>query len=269
MLLAVPSVTLAGPPASPAGALVVERDADLDPGAEVSVAVELRDGVGRIDPNSGSRTPWLRWTVTGLPAAGVPDADCGGRDPDDPLRPFGAWRWYTGYDPDTGAIVVEATRRCLPTDAPPPAAPPDFPTIEDAWNSVRLRAPRVERDPPARGITGLETQVWTGEAAPVSIDANVSGYSATGTATVVGYTVRVDDGPTYVLPAAGDRAAPLLRRVFETKGAHRITVGVRWHGVATFTGPDLASARTADIGVAHLTTTITYPVHEVRAVLLR
>jgi hypothetical protein len=57
--------------------------------------------------------------------------------------------------------------------------------------------------------------------------------------------------------------------VFETKGAHTVEVGAVWKGVATLTGGDLLTPVVADMGYAVIDLAVRYPVHEVRAVLLR
>ena len=63
----------------------------------------------------------------------------------------------------------------------------------------------------------------------------------------------------------GSNGDPIAHHVFETKGTHTLHVSVAWHGVATFDGPGLTTPVTVTIGDATITTTQTYPVHEVRA----
>jgi hypothetical protein len=146
----------------------------------------------------------------------------------------------------------------------PPAPPPlpRLPTVEEAWAAAHLPDPVVTTDPAVRGITGLETRISTTGPTTMSVDASVSGYHMIATVHLDHYTIRVDGGP----PVTADHDA----YTFETKGNHTIEIAAVWRGEATLTGPDLiAPIHIDDIGTATLTTTRTYPVHEVRSVLQR
>ncbi|HYL52934.1 MAG TPA: hypothetical protein VEZ15_13250 [Acidimicrobiia bacterium] len=159
--------------------------------------------------------------------------------------------------------VVADYRVCVPIQPAGDAANfalPRPPTLEETWRAARLPAPTVLTDPAARGITGLDTRIWTTGAHTASIAAAVRGYRIVGTATLDHYTISVDGGPV--------QDAGSGHYTFETKGRHTIAIGAVWHATATLTGPDLiAPVVLPDIGTATITTTRTYPVHEVRAVL--
>ena len=146
---------------------------------------------------------------------------------------------------------------------------PELPTIEAIWRESHLPEPSIGLDPATRGITGLDTRIWTETGNHLVIAATLNGYRISGTADVTGYRVQVDDGPAVTTDAAGSNGDPIAHHVFETKGTHTLHVSVVWHGVATFDGPGLTTPVTATIGDATITTTQTYPVHEVRAVLQR
>ena len=150
---------------------------------------------------------------------------------------------------------------------PSPPQPPRLPTIEEVWRHAQLPTPTVGLDPASRGITGLDTRIWTTTGTTLAISATLDGYTISGTATVTAYTVQVDGGPVVLAPTGGDADDPIAHHVFETTGRHKVRIGVVWHGVATFTGPDLTSPVTLSIGDATITATRTYTVREVRSVL--
>jgi len=55
---------------------------------------------------------------------------------------------------------------------------------------------------------------------------------------------------------------------FETKGDHAIAVSAIWRGTTELTGPGLPGGLPAvDLGRAAITSTLTYPVNEIRSVL--
>jgi hypothetical protein len=161
-------------------------------------------------------------------------------------------------------ICVPFTNRTQP---PPPPPPPVLPTIEEVWRHAHLPTPVVGLDPASRGITGLDTRIWTETGTSLTIGASLDGYTITGTATVTGYLVQVDDEPATRTSTSGSASNPIAHYMFETKGKHQVRVGVLWHGVATFTGPALIAPVTISLGDATITATRAYTVNEVRGVL--
>jgi hypothetical protein len=178
----------------------------------------------------------------------------------DPNNPGAQFRIIvTGPD---GALLSNSVV-CVPFTTVDGAAVPTLPrppTLAETWRAADLPEPRVLTDPGTRGITGLETRIWTDGTTRKSIAATIRGFRIVGTALLDRYTISIDGGP-----AAN---APNGRYTFETKGAHTIAIGAVWHGTATLTGPGLdAPIFVPDIGTATLATTRTYPVNEIRSVL--
>jgi hypothetical protein len=159
--------------------------------------------------------------------------------------------------------VVADYRICVPIQpagVAPLVALPQPPTLAETWRAARLPAPTILTDPAIRGITGLDTRIWTSGPRTTTISAAIRGYRIVGTATLDHYTISVDGSPAH---DAGSG-----HYTFETKGHHTIEVGAVWHATATLTGPDLlAPVVLPDIGTATLTTTRAYPVNEIRSVL--
>ena len=246
---------------------MVNHDGKIDVGIIVSAP-----GVSSpIDVHGHSATPPIVWTVVGddHPRAGDLSALCA-PGPIDPTNPvFGVTYRLIGRTLD-GQVVGEQIV-CVPIVDPtaprPPPPVPQLPTIEAIWRESHLPEPLIGLDPATRGITGLDTRIWTETGNHLVIAATLNGYRIRGTADVTGYQVQVDDDPTVTTDAAGSNGDPIAHHVFETKGTHTLHVSVVWHGVATFDGPGLTTPVTVTIGDATITTTQTYPVHEVRAVL--
>jgi hypothetical protein len=177
-------------------------------------------------------------------------------------NPLGGAEYHVVGTAPNGAVAADY-RACVPIQpagVAPTVALPQPPTLAETWRAARLPAPAIHTDPATRGITGLDTRIWTTGSKTTSIAASIRGYRIVGTATVDHYTISVDGGR--VLDAGRGHYT------FETKGHHTIVVGAVWHATATLTGPDLAApVFLTDIGTATLTATRTYPVNEIRAVL--
>ncbi|MDQ1382923.1 MAG: hypothetical protein QOG65_302 [Actinomycetota bacterium] len=175
---------------------------------------------------------------------------------------FGFSFHFVGRDA-TGRIVDDRIECIAPTPGADPSQPPlpaipAVPTFGEAWNSAQIPAPTVILDPATRGITGLDTRISTTGPTEVVIAAGVRGYTITGTVTLGHYEIAVDDQP----PTNASNG----RYVFETKGNHTVAISAVWHGTATITGPG-STISGIDMGTATLTSTRTYPVHEIRSVL--
>jgi hypothetical protein len=218
----------------------------------------------------GHTQPPLIWTTIAPEPSGPGDiSQLCILNPGQTPSEFGATFRQIAVDPQTGRVVIDRLL-CIPLvdgHAPPPPPPPVLPTLEEVWKSAQLPTPVIGISPAKRGITGLDTHIWTETGNTVTISVSLDGYSVTGTATVVGYAVQVDDDAATKTDKAGRPDDPIAHHLFETKGDHKVSVGVIWHGVATFDGPDLEHPITVGIGDATITATLTYPVKEVRSVL--
>ena len=237
----------------------------VDPSGNVSVGVTVTTpGIDTpIDLSKGTSTQWLDWAVArDASRPGDLNGLCLPAQTDPAHVVLGVLYHVIGRDRATGAVVYDQFQ-CVPiTTADGKQGvpqPPQLPSVEEAWRAAHLPTPTILLDPASRGITGLDTHIWTDPQAPVEIAASVRGYTITGMATPAGYTVQVDDQPPTTTRDA--------HITFETKGGHTIRVGVVWHGIATLTGPDLAQPITTDIGTATITTTRQYQVNEIRSVL--
>jgi hypothetical protein len=179
-----------------------------------------------------------------------------------PGNPLGGTEYHIVGTAPNGAIVADY-RACVPiqpTGGGPTVALPQPPTLAETWRAARLPTPTILTDPATRGITGLDTRIWTTGPNTKTIAAAIRGYRIVGTATLDHYTISVDGGPA--------QDAGSGHYTFETKGAHTIAIGAAWHATATLTGPDLvAPVVLPDIGTATLTNTRSYPVNEIRSVL--
>jgi hypothetical protein len=259
---------------SPAAAVSPDFGGRVGDG-QVSVHVEVAmPGVGApLDLARNTSTPAVDFSVVDPGPARLGDltALClaGSDDRGQPV--LGYLHRVIGTERATQRIVYDDTS-CVPVTVPdagarrPPV--PQLPTLEEAWRAARLEAPTIRLDPSARGITGLDTRIWTDGPSSIAVSASVRGYAIIGTATVAGYTVRVDDEPPVTAGVSGDAAHPIAHHTFETKGRHLVRVGVVWRGRATFAGPDLAEPIEVDIGAATITSTRVYQVNEVRSILL-
>ncbi len=259
--------------ATPAAARGGSGTGSVGPGGNVTVGVTVTTGGSDspVDINGGGHTQIpLIWTTYAPDPSGPGDiSQLCLLNPGQTPPEFGAWFRQIAIDPQTGNVIVDRVF-CLPLidgHAPPPPPPPSLPTLEEVWRSAQLPTPAVGIDPAKRGITGLDTRIWTETGNTLSISVSLDGYSVTGTATVVGYVVQVDDDTATKTDTAGGPNNPIAHHIFETKGDHKVRVAVIWHGVATFDGPDLEHPITVGIGDATVTATLTYPVNEVRSVL--
>jgi hypothetical protein len=179
-----------------------------------------------------------------------------------PGNPLGGAEYHIVGTAPNGAVVADY-RACVPIQpagVSPTVALPQPPTLAETWRAAHLPAPTILTDPATRGITGLDTRIWTAGPETASIAAAIRDYGIVGTATLDHYTISIDGGPV--------QDAGSGHYTFETKGRHVIAIGAVWHATATLTGPNLtAPVVLSDIGTATLTTTRIYPVNEIRSVL--
>jgi hypothetical protein len=217
-------------------------------------------------PGDSSSLPLIQysvhWSTVPDPAHPGIDGACNAGTAAAPI--FGFYYHFVGRD-STGAIVDDRIECIAPTPGADPAEPPlpplpAVPTFGEAWNAAQIPAPTVTLDPATRGITGLDTRISTAGPTRIVIAATVGGYTITGTATLDHYEIAVDDHP------ATDASTGHF--TFETKGNHTVAISAVWRGTTTLAGPGLVGTTPGvDIGTATLTTTRTYPVHEIRSVL--
>jgi len=242
-----------------------------DGSIDVGVTVTTPGVDSPVDVNGSTATQPIVWTV-------VDDGPASSGDlshlclagPFDPEHPAFGWMYHLIGRALDGTLVPDKLV-CVPftnpAQQPPPPPPPVLPTIEEVWRHANLPTPVIGLDPATRGITGLDTRIWTESGTTLGISATLDGYAITGTATVIGYLVQVDDEPPIRATTGGSASSPIAHHIFETKGTHSVRIGVLWHGVATFSGPDLASPVTISIGDATITATRSYTVNEIRSVL--
>jgi hypothetical protein len=152
--------------------------------------------------------------------------------------------------------------------APPAPTLPQPPTIGEIWDAARLPTPLVGVSPPARGITGLPTWVWTTGSAPVAVGVALDGYRVTGVARVVGYGVYSGEGGWVRSDHAGAPGDPASAHTYETTGIYRLGVATLWTATAVMTGPGLTTPLTIDLGTAVVTNARDYPVVQIRSRLL-
>ena len=187
-------------------------------------------------------------------------------------RPVGTWFHVIGRD-NAGNIVVD-TQVCVPlvdlnSPAPPPPPPlPVAPTVAEIWRAVQIPPPELHVDPAARGVTGLATGLWTAGPNTVPVSVRLRGFTVTGVAHLVDYRFLTDEGLVGTTTDPGSSTSPAVRHVFETKGAHRVTVESEWTATITLTGPGMNTPIPIATGTATLHSSRDYPVVEIRSVLL-
>jgi hypothetical protein len=140
------------------------------------------------------------------------------------------------------------------------------------WRAVALPRPVVGANPVTRGVTGLDTRLWSGGAQTVQVAVSTGGFRITGTARVVEYRFATDEGYLGATTGPGDEAHPAAAHRFATKGAHSVSVASVWRATVSMAaigaGPGGAAPIPIDIDTAVLTATVDYPVVEVRSRLV-
>jgi hypothetical protein len=174
---------------------------------------------------------------------------------------------------DTAGNELSREVVCVPIEpggtippAPPPLPP--VPTIGEIW-AVAMRdipPPGLGVNPPNKGLTGLDTWLWHQGATQVAVSASIGPWSVTGTAYLTAVTYDTGDGASYNA-GAGSTAEPAVRHIYETKGTYQLTVTGHWEADVVLSGPGLPGAA-VPIGTAVLRSTYSYPVVEIRAVLV-
>jgi hypothetical protein len=244
-------------------------------GARLGVGIEASRGgyVAQIDARSPSLPVLVHYRSTAL-APGRPGELgnlCNAGTP--PAVVFGWLYDVVGYSND--GRVVSDTHECVPfpdqnARSSPPAAPalPVAPTVGDVWRAVALPPPVVGVNPVTRGVTGLDSWLWSGGPRTAQVAVTLGAFRVAGVARVVEYRFFTDEGYLGATASPGDASHPAFTHRFATKGDHTLSVASVWRANVTMVGPGGAGSIPVDIDVAVLTATVDYPVAEVRSRLV-
>ncbi len=244
-------------------------------GGRLLVGVEASAGgqVQQIDSRSSSLPALVHYRSTPLPPGrpGTLGNLCNAATPPDVV--FGWLYEVVGYTTD--GRMVSDTRVCVRfpdqtnrSAPPPPLGLPLAPTVGDVWRAIALPAPVVGVNPVSRGVTGLESWLWSGGPQTAQVAVTLGGFRVAGVARVVEYRFFTDEGYLGASATPGDAANPAAKHRFAAKGAHLLGVSSVWRANVTLVGPGGAAAVPVDIDVAVLTATVAYPVTEVRSRLV-
>lgn len=163
-----------------------------------------------------------------------------------------------------GNPVVVCPQQPLPKPAAPPPPPP---TPAEVWAQVALPSPEFDINPSTVGITQLASWFWvTGGRAPVTVTANINGYSVTTTATPVAYEWSFGDGSTGTSTAAGSESYPAVTHTYHYKGTFIVGLSIEYSGTFFYDGPGGTGTESLGNYVQPGTGT-PYVVQEVRSVL--
>jgi hypothetical protein len=267
-------VTLIAAVSARAGAMT-EGSGELG-GGRLSVGIETDHDAQPvpIDVRSSSLPPLVHYRSTLLPGGRPGDLGniCNVSAP--PANVVFGWLYDVVAYTNDGRVVSD-THVCVPFPDPgnrsaPPPAPvlPVPPTVGDVWRAVALPRPIVGVNPVTRGVTGLDSWLWSGGAQTAQVAVTIGAFRVTGVARVVEYRFSTDEGYLGATVSPGDSSHPAAAHRFATKGAHALSVASVWRATVTMIGPGGAAAVPIDIDVAVLTATVDYPVVEVRSRLV-
>lgn len=175
--------------------------------------------------------------------------------------------------------TVQAHTTCVVEPDPPPRRSdtenPPRPAPERIWSEVPLPQPAWGLNPVGDGLTGLLTLLWDPRGdAPVSTTVDLGGFTATATARPVLYEWTMwepgdpenrNPYPLVTSRVPGTESKPAATYTYETKGDYTVTYTVTWEGTYTLSGPGVNEV--VDLGTTTTSSTRTYHVTEVRAVL--
>ena len=173
---------------------------------------------------------------------------------------------------DLSGAIISSEGACLPispdgtVDVPDA---PEVPTIGEIWRAALrdIDKPVVGINPRPTGLTGLETWLWYEGPSELAISTGIGAWTVTGTAYLREITFDMGDGEPVTATSPGSATDPATRFVYETKGEYEITITARWEADLVLSGPGLPG-RPTPIGSAVLRSTETYPVQEVRSLLV-
>jgi hypothetical protein len=163
--------------------------------------------------------------------------------------------------------------RCLTDQDVSDPVPPPPPTVAEIQDAVPLPKFAIKTSPIRRGLTGLETWFWCDAPTTESVTVSIRGYRVRARARANEFTWITDDGHSYASNTCGEEPDPegrgleaSARHTFETKDHYDLQLHVTWNGSYTFSGHGRSSS--GDLGGVTTTSTRSYPVWEVRAVLV-
>jgi len=210
--------------------------------------------------------PYTYTWVPLIPPAAYPAAfDC--------IDPFGGpGRPYALVVRDLSGAMVATEPRCVPLN--PVGAPilpelPPVPTIGEIWRAALrdITRPALGINPRPTGLTGLETWLWYEGPSELGVSAGIGAFTVTGTAHLREVTFDMGDGELVTATTPGSESAPAARFVYERKGTYEIVITATWEADLVLSGPGLP-ARPTPIGSAVLRSSESYPVQEVRGLLV-
>jgi hypothetical protein len=269
-------VLLAVVPVAPARA-AVEGSGELE-GGRFGVGIETSTG-GAVTFEAGSpalpRLVSYEWTPLAAGPLGSLENLCNaaGGPVTDPTQVVFGWLFEVVGTARDGR-VVSVTHECVPfpdpNDRSTPPSPPDLvaPTVGDVWRAVVLPRPVVGANPVSRGVTGLDTWLWSGGPQVAQVAVTIGAFRIAGTARVVGYRFATDEGFLAATAGPGDDAQPAAIHRFARKGPHTLSVSTVWRATVTMAGPGGIAPVAIDLDTAVLTVNVNYPVVEVRTHLV-
>ena len=140
--------------------------------ARFGVGIETSTG-GTVTVDAGSaalpRLVSFQWTplAPGRPGSLENLCNAAGGPITDPAEVVFGWLYEVVATARDGR-VISVTHECVPfpdpNDRSTPPPPPDLvaPTVGDVWRAVALPRPVVGANPVSRGVTGLDTWLWSG-----------------------------------------------------------------------------------------------------------
>jgi PKD domain len=185
---------------------------------------------------------------------------------------------YQLYDPNLNPVgapqlVCPAVGSNGQTTAPP-APPPLPPAPAEVADFTPFPPETIRTSPCGGGVTGLATWFWatvgTGPVPPISATSSIRGYAVLVTAHPVAYVWNMGDGDVVdgTIAGTGTAQGASATYTYQTKGAYTVSLEVRWSGTYTFSGNGVPPETQALNEVAQAPRTMTFPVEEIRSVLV-
>jgi hypothetical protein len=173
---------------------------------------------------------------------------------------------------DPSGQVLQTTAVCPSpgsTATAPPPPPPAAPTPAEAAAATPFPAPVFGLNPAQLGLTGLASWFWAGNVpGMLTSTSSVRGYTVVTTAHPVKFYWYFGDGASASSGSAGTEAAPSVTHVYQAKGLYTVTLTIAWQGQYTFSGNGVRT-QTVQLGTVDQTPARTsYPVQEIRSVLV-
>jgi PKD domain len=156
----------------------------------------------------------------------------------------------------------------------PPAPPPLPPAPAEVADFTPFPPETIRTSPCDGGVTGLATWLWatvgTGPVPPITATSSIRGYTVVVTAHPVGYLWNMGDGDVVNATTSGTGTAQgaSATYTYQTKGTYTVSLQVSWSGSYTFSGNGIPPETQALNAVAQARQLMTFPVEEIRSVLL-